>query len=493
MTRRTKIVATIGPSSQDEKMIRELLVAGVNVVRLNFSHGSHAVHAEVLKRVRQIAAELGRPVCILQDLQGPKIRTGDLPGGKIEIAPGQMLTLTTAPGPYAADEVAVDFAELPASVRPGGRILLDDGNLELAVLETSAQCVKVSVVVGGTLKSNKGINLPGAQINISAMTEKDEVDLVFGLEQGVDAVALSFVRSKEDILYLRSRIAALAPQKAHLPIIAKLERPEALDNLEEIVHAADGVMVARGDLGVEMTPQEVPIAQKRIIECANRHSKVVITATQMLDSMIHNPRPTRAEASDVANAILDGSDAVMLSGETAAGDYPLEAVRMMDAIACQAEACLTEWGHWHGPMVGDSGDPRLDSLSPDRVYHQPGDDTFFMTLAARELAHDRNVAAIAIFTASGRTALLMSKTRPGIPVLAFTPEPSTYARMEMYWGVVPYLVPHAETIEEMLAAVESAMMAAGTIQPGQQVVLICGFPVGAVRPTNLALLHTVGE
>ena len=507
MMRCAKIVATIGPASQDEETIRELLRAGMNVARLNFSHGSHADHAAVLKRLRHAAAELGRPVCVLQDLLGPKIRTGELKGGKIEIQAGQVLVLTTGPGPYAADEVPVDFPELPTSVRPGGRILLDDGNLELAVLEVEAQHVRVSVVVGGTLKSNKGINLPGAQINISAMTEKDELDLAFGLEQGVDAVALSFVRSQEDILYLRRKIAALAPEQTHLPIIAKLERPEALDNLEAIVHAADGVMVARGDLGVEMLPEEVPIAQKQIIACANRHGKLVITATQMLDSMIHNPRPTRAEASDVANAILDGSDAVMLSGETAAGAYPLEAVRMMDAIICQAEAHLAEWGHWHGPALPDAGQwplpghPALveagQAASGEAGQAAGGlagqDDGFYMTLAARELAHDRNVAAIAAFTKSGRTALLMSKTRPGVPILAFTPEPVTYARMEMYWGVVPHLVPHAATIEAMLAAVEAAMMLSGTIQPGQQVVLICGFPVDAVRPTNLALLHTVGE
>ena len=501
MMRCAKIVATIGPASQDEETIRELLRAGMNVARLNFSHGSHADHAAVLKRLRHAAAELGRPVCVLQDLQGPKIRTGDLKGGKIEIRAGQVLVLTTGPGPYAADEVPVDFPELPASVRPGGRILLDDGNLELAVLEVEAQHVRVSVVVGGTLKSNKGINLPGAQINISAMTEKDEIDLAFGLEQGVDAVALSFVRSQEDILYLRRKIAALAPEQIHLPIIAKLERPEALDNLEAIVHAADGVMVARGDLGVEMLPEEVPIAQKQIIACANRHGKLVITATQMLDSMIHNPRPTRAEASDVANAILDGSDAVMLSGETAAGAYPLEAVRMMDAIVRQAEAHLAEWGHWRGPALpdagqaagGDAGQAAGGEVGQAARDEAGQDDSFFMTLAARELAHDRNVAAIAAFTKSGRTALLMSKTRPGVPILAFTPEPVTYARMEMYWGVVPHLVPHAATIEAMLADVEAAMMLSGTVQPGQQVVLICGFPVEAVRQTNLALLHTVGE
>jgi pyruvate kinase len=475
MPRSAKIVATIGPVSQSEEAIHKLIQAGVNVARLNFSHGSHEEHAAVVVRLRKTATEVGRPICILQDLQGPKIRTGELPPSGVELVDGQLITLSTQPGDV--NTIPVDFPDLPRSVVPGGRILLDDGNIELAVVSVEGQRVQTRVVDGGILLSHKGINLPGGKLDIRAMTAKDEVDLAFGLSQGVDAVALSFVRTKDDILYLRERIASLAPEKANTPVIAKLERPEALENLEDIVHAADGVMVARGDLGVEMSPQEVPIAQKRIIECANRHGRVVITATQMLDSMIHNPRPTRAEASDVANAIFDGTDAVMLSGETAVGEYPVAAVQMMDAIVCEAEAHLSDWGHWQG------------GVTPELSY----DDTLYMTRAARELAHDRNVAAIAIFTKSGRTALLMSKTRPGVPILAFTPDEDTYARLEMYWGVVPYLVPHAATIEAMLVDVEAAMMTSGSIEPGQQVVLICGFPVDAVRPTNLALLYTVGE
>ena len=475
MQRCTKIVATIGPACKEENIILQLLNAGVNVARLNFSHGSHEYHAEVMQRLRQTAAQLGRTVCILQDLQGPKIRTGDLPADGIELTAGQQVTLSI----HAAEPgtIPVDFDELPRGVRPGGRILLDDGNLEMRVISTDGEHVKASMVVGGVLKSHKGINLPGAVLNIPAMTEKDENDLAFGLSKGVDAVALSFVRSPNDIAYLRKKIRELAPERSNTPIIAKLERPEALDNLEAIVQVTDGVMVARGDLGVEMSPQEVPIAQKRIIECANRYGKVVITATQMLDSMIHNPRPTRAEASDVANAIFDGTDAVMLSGETAIGAYPVGAVEMMNAIICQAESNMDVWGHWKGEMIVQS---RLD-------------DTFYMTQAARELAHDRNVAAIAVFTKSGRTALLLSKTRPIVPILAFTPDEATYRRMEMYWGVTPYLVPHANTIEEMLTAVETALMATQALQPGQQVVLICGYPVNKVRPTNLALLHTIGE
>jgi pyruvate kinase len=309
------------------------------------------------------------------------------------------------------------------------------------------------------------------------LTDKDLIDLEFGLKLGVDAIALSFVRSERDIQALREKIKAIAPEQEHVPIIAKLERPEALDHLEQIMDATDGVMVARGDLGVEMPPEKVPIAQKRIIECANRHAKVVITATQMLESMIHNPRPTRAEASDVANAIFDGTDAVMLSGETAVGEYPVQAVDMMGKIICQAEAHVAEWGHWRGPTIADT----------------EGDDTVFMSLAVRELAHGRNVAAIALFTMSGRTALFVSKTRPEVPILAFTPNLRTYSRLEMYWGVTPFLVPQSTTLEEMLADLDEAMKGSGIVIPGQQVALTCGFPVATISPTNLVLLHTICE
>ncbi len=477
MGRKAKIVATIGPASQEEQSIRALIQAGMNVARLNFSHGRHEDHQQVFDRIRKVAQEAGRAVCILQDLQGPKIRTGNLPNDQVLLTNGHEIMLVTRDIQDLVDKVLVDFPELPASVKPGGRILLDDGNMELEVLETGGEWVRARVVVGGVLKSHKGINLPGASLDIRAMTEKDEADLEFGLRLGVDAVALSFVRTGRDICHIKDAIHRLAPERAGVPVIAKLERPEALNNLDEIIKRADGVMVARGDLGVEMSPQEVPAAQKRIIASANRCGKLVITATQMLDSMINNPRPTRAEASDVANAILDGSDAVMLSGETAVGKYPLAAVEMMNLIICQAETHMEEWGHWRGPEA-----PEWEN-----------DDSYFMTLAARELAHDRNVAAIAAFTISGRTAVLMSKVRPGVQILAFTPNQETYSRLGMYWGVVPYLVPHASTIKAMLRDVEKAMMAAGSIKTGQQVVLICGFPVDQVRPTNLAVLHTVGS
>jgi len=477
MDRCAKIVSTIGPASEDEATIRKLLQAGMDVARLNFSHGTHEDHEMIYNRLRQVSEQLNRSITILQDLQGPKIRTGNLKNGQVQIEAGQELILTTESILGDEHRVSIDFPQLLDSVETGRKILLDDGNLELNVISVEDDHVVTRVVLGGTLKSHKGVNLPGADLNIPGFTEKDHSDLEFGLKLGVDAVAVSFVRSEKDINQVREAIHELAPERKHTPIIAKLERPEALDNLEAIVDVADGVMVARGDLGVEMAAETVPIAQKRIIQSANSHAKVVITATQMLDSMIHNPRPTRAEASDVANAILDGTDAVMLSGETASGKYPVQAVQMMNAIICQAEANMSRWGHWQG----------LDAS------HVSYDDTFFMTQAARELAHDRNVAAIAVFTKSGRTALLMSKARSDVPIQAFTPELSTYRRMNLYWGVQPHLVPHAETIDGMLNVVEAAMIASTPIQKGQQVIVLCGFPVHAIRPTNMALLHTVGS
>jgi pyruvate kinase len=477
MRRCTKIVATIGPSSQDEQTIEMLLQAGMNVARLNFSHGSYENHAEVYLRLRNAASRNNCSVTILQDLQGPKIRTGEIINGIAVIRAGQSLTLTSEPIIGSDKLVSVDYPGLHKSVQPGNRILLDDGNLELIVTDISDQVVETRVVIGGDLKPHKGVNLPGADLDIPGLTQKDIDDLEFGLKLGVDAIAVSFVRRAEDIKSLRDAILRIAPDKRAIPIIAKLERPDALKNLESIVAASDGVMVARGDLGVEMPPESVPTAQKQIIETANRQAKYVITATQMLDSMIHNPRPTRAEASDVANAIFDGTDAVMLSGETAAGKYPVQAVQMMNAISLETEGYMDRWGHWSGPI--DHGESH--------------DDTYYITLAARELAHDRNVSAIAIFTKSGRTALLMSKTRPGVPILAFTPDQDTYNRMQMYWGVDPHLVKHANTIEEMIQVVEESILASHPIQPGQQVVLICGFPVYKVRPTNLAILHTLGD
>jgi pyruvate kinase len=472
-----KIVATIGPASQDEITLSNLIQAGMDVARLNFSHGTHEDHAQVFSRLRKAARVAGRSICILQDLQGPKVRTGNLTSGSLLLEPGQRLTLTTREMAGDENAVSVDYADLPRCVQPGGRILLDDGNLELAVVSVGEESIETRVVQGGILKPHKGVNLPGAIIKLPCLTQKDKEDLAFGLDLGIDAIALSFVHTADDILELRNLIKEIKPELSEIPIIAKLERPEALDNLEEIMRVTDGVMVARGDLGVEMPPEKVPSAQKHIIECANRNAKVVITATQMLDSMIHNPRPTRAEASDVANAVFDGTDAVMLSGETASGEYPVKSMQMMDAIVQEAELHIADWGHWKGGIPHE--------------YDQ--DDTFFMTLAARELAHDRQVAAIAVFTKSGRTALLMSKTRPSVPILAFTPLQETYQRLYLYWGVTPYLVKQAETIRTMLADVEDTMMRTTSIQAGQRVVLVCGYPVNQVRPTNMALLHTMGS
>lgn len=474
--RRTKIVATIGPASQDASKIEQLIQAGVNVFRINFSHGDHQTHQQVIQRIRSVSQKLKTPVAILQDLQGPKIRIGEIQSGEAKLVNDQRFTLTTRTVPGDNREVFVDFPHLPNYVKADEKILLDDGNLELLVLSTDNTDVLTQVLIGGILKPHKGINLPGVQLDIDGFTEKDANDLEFGLQQGVDFVAVSFVRKRDDIEKVRKAISKSPHNVKETPIIAKLERPEALENLEAIVNIADGVMVARGDLGVEMSPEFVPIAQKTIIESANQNAKIVITATQMLESMIYNPRPTRAESSDVANAIFDGSDAVMLSGETAVGKYPVQSVRTMNAIIAQAEAHIGDWGQ--GP--GSSNTKPIQ------------DDAYFMTLAARELAHDRNVAGIAVFTNSGRSALFMSKARPEVPIFAFTPKPRTYKQLGIMWGVIPHLVAHVDTIEEMTKVVEEAMILSTPIKPGQQVVLICGFPISSECPANLALLHTVG-
>ena len=477
MTKNAKIVATIGPASRDEKTLMELIQAGINVARMNFSHGSYKEHADTYKLIRAISRRMNTPITILQDLQGPKIRTGEISSGMVELFPDQPYIITTQEIDGDNDKISVDYPGLIDYMQVGTRILLDDGNLELQVERIQGNMAHTVVIQGGILKPNKGVNLPGVRLDIPGFTEKDQQDLAFGMELGVDMVAISFVRSAEDIKVVRDATEELCPERQKIPLIAKLERPEALDNLESIIKVADGVMVARGDLGVEMDPQIVPIAQKQIIEMANHNARVVITATQMLDSMIHHPRPTRAEASDVANAIFDGTDAVMLSGETAVGSYPVRSVEMMEAIICKAEKHMQQWGRWRG----------------DIAPSESSDDTYYTVKAACELAHDRNVSALATFTQSGRTARLLSKARPDVPILAFTPNMHTYQRLNLYWGVTPHLVPRADSIPEMLNAVESVLLCTEAFKRGQQVVLICGYPLSAARSTNLALLHTVGE
>jgi pyruvate kinase len=476
VTRKVRIVATIGPASQDDAVIEKLLHAGMDVARLNFSHGTHETHAARISQLRTISQSLGRPLALLQDLQGPKIRVGVL-HAPISLVSGSTALLY----PEGASEpqttqsqafIPVDFPQLFDTVKPSNQILLDDGRLVLSVLKVQEKQVVAEVKIGGILTSNKGINLPGVLLDIPAFTEKDAEDLEFGLSLGMDFVAISFVRQAKDLQKVRERIACLSPGECPL-LIAKLERPEALDNLESILDIVDGVMVARGDLGVEMAPEDVPGAQKQIIQAANRRGRLVITATQMLESMIHNPLPTRAEASDVANAVFDGTDAVMLSAETAAGDYPVAAVTLMDRIVRQAEAGFESWGH------------------KQEIESNEHDGAVAVTRAACELAHDQDVAAVAVFTRLGRSALLMAKARPRVPILAFTSELRTYRRLALAWGVQPHIVPFVDTVEAMFHCVETALRDSGTVKPGQQIVLVCGFPISDMRQPNMVLLHTL--
>lgn len=483
MERRAKIIATLGPSTNDEVMLRKLIVAGLDIVRLNFSHGTQENHLKSIQLIRKLSKELHKPITILQDLQGPKLRVGKLPSAGVVLEKDQIVALTSSTNEVKNDRsnseeiiLPLDVPNLARSVRPKDRILLDDGHLELEVINVVADTVRAKVVLGGILTSNKGVNLPGTDLKIPGFTEKDNEDLVFGLENGIDAVAISFVSGPEDVLKVKSIIKSLAPDRIPPPVIAKLERPQAIDKLEEILDVSDGVMVARGDLAVETSPACVPILQKKIIDSAYRKAKFVITATQMLDSMINNPRPTRAEASDVANAILDGSDAVMLSGETAIGKYPLEVILMMDSIVREAEANYQNWGY-----------VKRDPLD------QTQDDAVALTRAAGELALDRDVAYIVVLTQSGKTALLMSKVRPKVPILAFTPEIETFQMLSLFWGVKPYQVPYATTVEDMIAFVEEAIIATNPIQNGQQIIFVSGLPIGDMRPPNFLLLHTIGK
>ncbi len=476
--RRAKIVATIGPASDSEAMLESLIKAGMNVARLNFSHGTHEQHEKRVATIRKVSKSLNMPVGILQDLQGPKIRLGKL-AVPLQLEVGEQICMyaTQDELPKTSKQLLpVDFRELFDSVQVGDKLLLDDGRLALQVTSAVGRVVEAKVLVGGALSSHKGINLPGVKLRIAGFTEKDKADLEFGMSQGVDAVAISFVRSAEDVRTVRAAMVEFSKGKLLPLLIAKLEKPEALTELEDILDVVDGVMVARGDLGVELPPERVPPLQKHIIHSANARAKLVITATQMLESMIQNPIPTRAEASDVANAIFDGTDAVMLSAETASGEYPSEAVAMMSRIVVEAESHFLQWG---SRQDGRAGLGQSDAAS--------------MARATNEMAHDPDVSAVAVFTMQGRSAWLMSKARPEKQILAFTPEAETYNQLAFLWGVKPHLARYANTLEEMLAGVDAALLASGTMQPGQQVVLVCGYPVGAMRAPNMALLHTVGS
>lgn len=459
---RTKIVCTIGPSSRNLRALEGLITAGMDVARLNFSHGTHQEHAAALAAVRRIAAACDRPVAILQDLAGVKIRIGDIAAGSVLLETGSEVILTSRPVPGDAREISVTYPDLPKSVAPGDTLILADGDIELKVVDIQGSNIRCRVVVGGTLTAHKGINLPSRSLPAPGLTSKDRDDLDFGLAQGVEYVALSFVRSADNVFEARR---FLEDRGRQVPLIAKIEKHEALEEIDAIIDAVDGIMVARGDLGIETPLEHVPFLQKMLIEKSNRAGKPVITATQMLRSMVENPRPTRAEVADVANAILDGTDAVMLSEETASGRYPIEAARMMARIATDAER-QAPFDVWHRRVESD----RVQSL-PDAVAD-----------AACRLAEDVRAACVIACTESGATARLVARHRPRQPIVAPTPLEETYRRLALVWGVVPLRMP-----DRPPDGIESAVRLArdsGLVRSGDSVVVIAGVPMGVPGGTN---------
>ncbi|HEX6772636.1 MAG TPA: pyruvate kinase, partial [Acidobacteriaceae bacterium] len=454
--RRTKIVATLGPASSNEVTFRQLVRAGLDVARLNFSHGTHEQKLDLIRMVRQVAKEESKPLCILGDLQGPKIRTGKLVDRKpVQLTAGQSLTITPRDIPGTPTLLSTTFLTLAENLTPGARILLSDGLIELRVTAIHGDDVECTVINGGILGENKGINLPGILVKTPSLTEKDEIDLKFCIENNVDAIAVSFVRTAEDVRYTRDRARALG---GDIWIIAKLEKPQAIEHLEGILEIADGVMVARGDLGVEVPPEKVPALQKHVIRRAGEYRKPVITATQMLESMIENPRPTRAEASDVANAVYDGTDAVMLSAESAAGKYPVEAVTMMARIVVESEGVM-------------SADPSAYRRRSSHVRLSISE-TICESMA--HAAEDLDISAIAVFTESGTTARQLSKWRPKPPIFALSSVPKVIRRMNLLWGVHPIECAKMSTTESMVEEAEDLLTAGGFVKSQEILGIVAG-------------------
>ncbi|MBO8168966.1 MAG: pyruvate kinase [Thermoanaerobacteraceae bacterium] len=468
--RRTKIVATIGPASDTADMLEKLIKYGMNVARLNFSHGTYEEHEQRIAAIRRIAGRLNKHIGIMLDTKGPEVRVGELPGGEITLKKDQEVVLSTVSG---ADTIPVTYAGLPHDVDRGNQILLDDGLIALEVLDTTDTTIKCRVLNGGVLKSNKGVNVPGVFLELPAVTDKDISDIKFGIEHKVDFIAASFIRRASDILEIR-RI--LEEHHADIDIIAKIETQAAVSNIDEILQVADGIMVARGDLGVEILSEEVPLVQKEIIKKCNAAGKPVITATQMLDSMINNPRPTRAEASDVANAIFDGTDAIMLSGETAAGKYPVEAVATMHRIAERMEQSV-EFREKIKERQAEAAPSVTDAISH----------------ASCTISRELDAAAIITPTESGSTARMVSKYRPMAPIIAASPHVEVLRKLSLVWGVNPVQVAETEGTDEMLNAAVAAALGNGLIACGDMVVITAGLPVGVPGTTNLLKVHVVGE
>lgn len=468
--KRTKVVATIGPASSSREILKKMIEEGMNVARLNFSHGDYEDHEKMVKLLRSVEVELDTPITLLQDLQGPKIRVGKLSQGEIMLKEGQIISLV--PMEEFKDEpntLAIDYPYLAAEAQPKAQILLDDGLLELVIEDVKGNQVICQVVEGGILKSRKGVNLPGLKLkNLPSMTEKDKKDLDFGLSQGIDWVSLSFVRHGNDIRSLKS----LLQEKgyADVPVMAKIEKPQAIDNLADIIAECDGLMVARGDLGVEMKPEKVPLLQKRIIQMCNQKGIPVITATQMLDSMIRNPRPTRAEASDVANAILDGTDAVMLSGESAVGKYPVRAVKMLTKIATDIEP----------------------EAQFNNYFPEDNDQTHALSESLNAIDRILPLRYIVTFTSTGYSARIASGERPKAPVVAFTHDVKVYHRLNLIWGVIPVLIERQmQSFEELVKQAETGLLERNLVKSGDIILIMGGIPPQTPMGTNFLKLHTI--
>ncbi|MDX3655927.1 pyruvate kinase [Streptomyces sp. ID05-26A] len=470
MSRRAKIVCTLGPATGTPEKVRDLVAAGMDVARMNFSHGSHADHKQVYDMVRAAADESGRAVGILADLQGPKIRLGRFAAGPVDWNNGDVVRITVEDVEGTHDRVSTTYKELAKDAKVGDRMLVDDGKVALVVVDVEGSDVVCEVTEGGPVSNNKGLSLPGMDVSVPALSEKDIEDLEFALSLGVDFIALSFVRSPADIDLVHQIMDRSGGKR--LPVIAKIEKPEAVDNLEAIVLAFDGVMVARGDLGVELPLEHVPLVQKRAIQIARENAKPVIVATQMLDSMITNSRPTRAETSDVANAVLDGADALMLSGETSVGRYAIESVQTMGRII---EAVETE------------------SVVVPPLTHVPRTKRGVISYAARDIGERLNAKALVAFTQSGDTVRRLARLHTHLPLLAFTPEPSVRSQLSLTWGTETFLVPKVESTDEMVRQVDVAMIEIGRYSAGDLMVVVAGSPPGTIGSTNLIRVHRLGE
>jgi pyruvate kinase len=469
----TKILCTLGPATATQERIKQMIIAGADAIRLNFSHSRHETHKKLYEMTRAAAKELGRHIPIIQDLQGPKIRIGALPGGPILLRPASKVILTTEAVLEGDERIPVAYKKLADDVQPGDMIFLDDGLLTLRVEAKSGKNIRCSVINGGLLKEHKGVNLPGVAVSEPALTPKDRRDLYFGLEMGVDFVALSFVRSAKDIIDLKKLIAQRGKST---PVIAKIEKIEAIRELDAIITASDAIMIARGDLGVELPSHEVPLLQKKIIKKCNEVGKPVITATQMLESMIHNPRPTRAESSDVANAVFDGTDMVMLSAETSVGAYPVEAVMVMNDIIRSSESGVTFNPAIRGPVGMSNAAEQAE---------------FAVATAACVLSVQVNARAILCLTYTGNTARVMSRQRPGVPIIAMAQEETLCRQLSLYRGIYSIMITQPDSTEEALSTMKSAALEGGVAEEGDIVIITTGYPLDEKASTNMVVVNHI--